>query len=763
MRLRSIRFLLFAFSLTAAINLSVAQVVIAKVQTGIKSNAIAVNSATNQIYVSNRCGNDSSCSSTGTVTIIDGATDNTTTVGVGYKPQAIAVNSATNKIYVTNMCGNDPTCAGPGTVTVIDGATNHTTNVGVGYQPQGIAVNPVTDQVYIANTCSGYPTCGSGSVTDLDGGTNNTTTIGAGTTPRVLAVNPVTNKIYVTNAGNMLTVIDGAANNTVPVTVGYAPDSIAINTLTDQIYVVNVCGGDPLCSMGGTVTVIDGATNNTKTVNTSPQPHAAAVNEVTNKIYVTNGGFSGGTSVTVIDGMTLSTTTVMAGSGPYAVGVNSAMNKIYVTDVGSADVTMIDGATNYTVFVSVDSTPIAEAVNTVTNRIYVASTDQTVAVIAGANAAPLQFVPVSPPCRLVDTRFVSGGTGPIEGGTSQSFNLPQAAQKVGCADLSSAAAFSLNVTVVPQEPLGYLTVWPTGEDQPNASTLNSLDGRVKANAAIIPAGYQGAISAFASNTTDLVVDIDGYFSSPGSQTLTFYALPPCRVADTRNPNLPSGLGPPYMMGGVARDFPILNSNCSIPSDAQAYSFNITAVPHVPLGYVTVWPAGQPRPGVSTLNALTGTVVANAAIVPAGVGGDIDVFPSNDTDLVIDVNGYFAAPGAGGLSLYPTAPCRVVDTRQAGNGQPFVGELTVSVEGSICAPPNTAQSYVLNATVVPSEGLGYLTLWADGQQQPGVSTLNALDGAVTSNMAIVPTTNGEIDAFATNLTQLILDLSSYFAP
>ena len=55
-------------------------------------------------------------------------------------------------------------------------------------------------------------------------------------------------------------------------------------------------------------------------------------------------------------------------------------------------------------------------------------------------------------------------------------------------------------------------------------------------------------------------------------------------------------------------------------------------------------------------------MANAAIVPAGTGGDITVFASNDTDLVIDINGYFAPAGPGGLSLYPVAPCRVIDTR-----------------------------------------------------------------------------------------------------
>jgi hypothetical protein len=54
------------------------------------------------------------------------------------------------------------------------------------------------------------------------------------------------------------------------------------------------------------------------------------------------------------------------------------------------------------------------------------------------------------------------------------------------------------------------------------------------------------------------------------------------------------------------------------------------------------------------------------------------------------------------------------------------------------------------------------MWADGQTQPAVSTLNAVDGFSTSNMAIVQTTNGSIDAYAAGLTQLLLDISGYFA-
>jgi hypothetical protein len=268
---------------------------------------------------------------------------------------------------------------------------------------------------------------------------------------------------------------------------------------------------------------------------------------------------------------------------------------------------------------------------------------------------------------------------------------------------------------------------------------------------------------YVTNTTDVVLDIDGFFTAPGSGTYQFYPLTPCRLVDTRRAD--GELGGPRLQAQTPRDFRLLQSSC-IPAGLNplAYSLNFTVVSNPsgqPLGYLTVWPTGESQPVVSTLNNPTATVVANAAIVPAGTGGAIDVYAYNTTDLLIDIDGYFAAPGTGGLSMYPVAPCRVLDTRQ-NNGQPFMGQKVVNVVGSPCAPSSGAKAYVFNATVVPPGSMPYLTLWPDGQQQPVVSTLNAYDGFITSNMAIVPTTNGSIDAYAAGLTQLILDISGYFA-
>ena len=371
----------------------------------------------------------------------------------------------------------------------------------------------------------------------------------------------------------------------------------------------------------------------------------------------------------------------------------------------------------------------------------------------------LLFVPMTP-CRLVDTRDAAGAFGgpSIAGNTSRSFAIPSSA----CDVPSTAAAYSLNVTAVPKAGLGYMTIWPTGVTQPVVSTLNS-DGRVKANAAIVPAGTSGAVSVYATDATDVVLDINGYFvPATSTSALAFYPLTPCRVVDTRNPT--GTLGGPSLVGAQTRAFPILSSACNIPSTAQAYSLNFTAIPQDGLGYLSAWPTGQTWPGVSTLNApTTNPVVANAAIVPAGTTGQINVLGSNNTDVVIDINGYFAPVGAaaGSQALYTVTPCRVLDTRSSSGS--FNGTLPVNVAGSSCGVPSSAEAFVLNATVVPTLSLGYLTLWPENETQPVVSTLNADDGVIASNMAIVPTTNGSIDAFSSNSTQLILDISGYFAP
>lgn len=242
------------------------------------------------------------------------------------------------------------------------------------------------------------------------------------------------------------------------------------------------------------------------------------------------------------------------------------------------------------------------------------------------------------PCRVADSRLAAGTFGgpQLAGGQTRDYPVPQSA----CGIPASAQAYSLNATVVPQEPLGYLTLWPSGSARPLVSTLNSFQGLVVANAAIVPAGAGSRVSAFVTNRTDLILDVNGYFAAPGSaNALRFFPVTPCRVADTRQ--AAGTFGGPQLAAGQTRDYPVPQSACGIPNGAQAYSLNVTVVPQEPLGYLTLWPSGPPQPLVSTLNSFQGKVVANAALVPAGAGGAIRVYVTNRTDVILDINGYFA--------------------------------------------------------------------------------------------------------------------------
>jgi YVTN family beta-propeller protein len=307
-----------------------------------------------------------------------------TTVPVGSSPQAVAVNTVTNKIYVTNYAS--------GNVTIIDGSTNSTTTVPAGLRPVAMAVNEATNTIYVANHGSELQQGGDpGSITIIDGATESTTTVidPNAVVPNAVAVNSVTNKIYVANLlSSNITIIDGDTNATQTITDPNAANltvyAVAVNETTNKIYFANNNLDRPGSSPGN-ITVLDGATNSTTTVAdpNANTPNSIAVNAVTNKVYIANvgNGITPG-NVTVIDGVTDSTTTITdVDLGPgidsrgFSIAVNSVTNKIYVADEFKNDVSVIDGASNSVTTITDPKAiaPVAVAVDSVTDTIYVAN------------------------------------------------------------------------------------------------------------------------------------------------------------------------------------------------------------------------------------------------------------------------------------------------------------------------------------------------------------------------------------------------------
>jgi hypothetical protein len=123
--------------------------------------------------------------------------------------------------------------------------------------------------------------------------------------------------------------------------------------------------------------------------------------------------------------------------------------------------------------------------------------------------------------------------------------------------------------------------------------------------------------------------------------VAFVAVTPCRVVDTRNPAGP--YGGPALSTNVARTFDIDNGPCAgLPGGIDAYSLSFGAILPPADGFLTAWPTGTAQPVFSQVNLIAGEVVANAAIVPAGTNGAINVFVNiGPTHIYIDINGYFS--------------------------------------------------------------------------------------------------------------------------
>ena len=180
-----------------------------------------------------------------------------------------------------------------------------------------------------------------------------------------------------------------------------------------------------------------------------------------------------------------------------------------------------------------------------------------------------------------------------------------------------------------------------------------------------------------------------------------------------------------------------STTCTIPSNALAYSFNLTVVTSSFLNYLTVWPYGSTQPNASTLNDDLGTVVANAAIIPAGndSSGSINVFASNNTDLIIDINGYYttqivmpagsaSAPslafsGNAGTGMYSPIT-GVVDIVSGGQTSLSVGGVNTAVGyqdlvSNTMGTENTAvgsETLVSNTTGSENTSTGYFSLYSN---------------------------------------------------
>lgn len=261
------------------------------------------------------------------------------------------------------------------------------------------------------------------------------------------------------------------------------------------------------------------------------------------------------------------------------------------------------------------------------------------------------FQPLNP-VRVCDTRKVEAGnqcnlngvaSGTLGAGTTKVVNLT-----TGFGLPVSATAAVLNVTATSTTAAGYFTVWPTGSSQPLAASLNWAAGQTISNRIISPLGTGGDISVYNPyGTTDLVLDLVGYFTNDGSGS-GYFAVAPVRICDTR-PASPGVAANVCDTGGQGT----LGSGQSVvvgaPAGETALVTNTTVTNTVAAGFLTVFPqADDILPPAADLTWAKGQTIGNLTVADAGSTAAFVAYNGStaSTDVVIDEDGFYSpvAPG-----------------------------------------------------------------------------------------------------------------------
>jgi hypothetical protein len=359
------------------------------------------------------------------------------------------------------------------------------------------------------------------------------------------------------------------------------------------------------------------------------------------------------------------------------------------------------------------------------------------------------YVPIAP-TRIADTRpgSVYAGAGQTLG-AGGTLDIPvTGANGVP----SNASAVVVNIAVVNTTAQSYIQGYPTGS-APSSSTPtvneNWLAGEVLSTKAIIGVGTGGAISLYnAVGSTDVVADLDGYFTAAGATGDLFNTLPsPVRLADTRSSTA--------VAAGANLSVSVAGSN-GIPASAVAGVLNVTDIPSGP-NYLTVYPSGQAVPTATDVNYTSGdtsSIVGNASYATVGTSGAIDIYNSTSSaNVVVDAFGYFSGVQVFTLN-FTQSPTNAFDITYA-----------YSVSSSSGSLPNGVLDLYSSEIGAPSGSTLECSLSVGGSVLGGTCpvmyTSTALPGSATviveyqsGTSAASKTFTEMINPFATTTTQAI---------
>jgi hypothetical protein len=381
------------------------------------------------------------------------------------------------------------------------------------------------------------------------------------------------------------------------------------------------------------------------------------------------------------------------------------------------------------------------------------------------------YQPLAAPVRLLDTRSGNGLSGVFTANTPRAFLIAGRGGIPWC-----AKAVTGNLTVTDETSGWAVYLGPDPQAAPTSSSINFTKGQVVANSLTVALSATGYLNATyistAGQTTNLVFDATGYYGCADSD-LYFHALTPTRVLDTRNNNGFAG----KLTANMPVTFPVADVG-GVPHSAVAVTGNLTVTGASSGWAIYLGATAQAAPTSSTLNFVTGQVLANGVTVGLGHDGTLSATfistPGNTTDLVFDVTGYYNNNRHDdGMEFVPVAPVRILDTRVGGSPLQANAPLPFQVTG-VHAIPLEAGAVTGNVTVTDETSGWALYVGPFPVAAPTTSNINFVKGDIRANGMTAGVhqhypwpagENGFLNATyvsnAGNTTNMVFDLTGYF--
>lgn len=239
-------------------------------------------------------------------------------------------------------------------------------------------------------------------------------------------------------------------------------------------------------------------------------------------------------------------------------------------------------------------------------------------------------------------------------------------------------------------------------------------------------------------------------TAPTAVAGKFEPVEPFRLVDTRR-----NIGTTKLRAGKVARITIGTS------DISAVSANLAVVNASNYGYITAYNCTDQRPEVSTLGYQPGQTVANQAIVPLG-NGQMCLYSLADTDLIVDVNGYYRDGNDGG-GFVPATPSRLLDTRDPGRLSLVAGvEVPLQVVGVAGGAPRGSVGVAMNLTVIQPDGYGHLSVYPCGAESLNISNINYVPKETRPNSVVTPVDDqGRICLRSYRNTDIAVDFTGYF--